>query len=242
MPDSGNLTVGIVGAGRLGSAIALAAAREQVPVVLTATGGGWVVRGRPDVLIDASAPAALDRVADYCRTESVPLVECVSYAEPEHLARLDELARTVRILHATNLALGNHLQRRLIDAVGEYHQALEAEVGVRERHPVRKAPRPSATAWGLAARSSAAAARKPPEPAFSRTGGEVSDHEITWSWPDGESLTVRHSVGSLARSAGCALAAARWVRALPPGASSIDEVHLAARSDGPVRARPEAAR
>ncbi|WP_328914162.1 MULTISPECIES: dihydrodipicolinate reductase C-terminal domain-containing protein [unclassified Streptomyces] len=223
--DPEPLTLGVVGAGRLGSAVLRAAAEQSVPVLLTATAtDGWTVRERPDVLIDASAPAALDEVAAYCRTTGTPLVSCVSHTAPAALDTLAALAAQVPVLYAVNLAFGHYLQGRFIELARTLPRAAGAATAVGDRHPPRKAARPSATALRLADRWSAHGAPRP-EVAFVRGGSEVSDHEITWTWPDGESVTVRHSVTSLAAPAGAALAGARWIRHRPPGRYSVDELY-----------------
>lgn len=221
MPDAGAmLRVGIVGAGRLGSALAEAARRRGAQVVLTATAsGGWHIDDRPDVLIDASRPDALDRIAEYCATSSVPLLACTSYRDPEHVKVLQQLSETVAVVRATNLSVGHHLQASLVDHARTVQAAHAAEVHVSERHPVRKAAQPSATAISLASHWADGV-----DVGFERGGPEVSDHEITWQWR-GEHVTIRHSVTSLDGPADAALAAAERLRAAAPGLYSSDWIH-----------------
>ncbi len=231
--------LGIVGAGRLGGALAEAARRAGAPVVLTATAtAGWQVRERPEVLLDASSPAALDRIAAYCAESAVPLLTCTSFRDPEHLKVLRRLAGTVAVLRATNLSVGHHLQARLVEHARTLPGARAAAVSVAERHPSRKAPQPSATALALARRWSEQVEDGAVEVRFDRGGPEVSDHEVTWEWPGGESVTIRHGVTSLAGPADAAVAAAARLRHAAPGLYPPDWIHDRDHDDDEEQEQP----
>ncbi|MEE1782270.1 dihydrodipicolinate reductase C-terminal domain-containing protein [Streptomyces sp. SP17BM10] len=211
-------TIGIVGLGRLGSALRSLCEAEGTRVTLTASRrGGWSAEDVPDVLVDASAPDAHTDVLDYCATRRVPLVACVSNLTDAQGKALAELAGTVPVVRATNLAFGHYLQARIAEltaalATGRF----EATTTVRERHPLGKAHRPSATALALARTWENAGGRAVADISDERAGLPVSEHELTHTW-DGEALHVRHHVADWTVPARGALAAAAWARTAPPG-------------------------
>ncbi|MBB5936455.1 dihydrodipicolinate reductase C-terminal domain-containing protein [Streptomyces zagrosensis] len=219
-------TIGIVGLGRLGSALETACQANGTRVVLTASRrGGWAVEAVPDVLVDASAPEAHTEVLDYCATQRVPLIACVSNLTDTQGKALDELAEVVPVVRATNLSFAHYLQVRIT----EFTAALTtgrfgATTTVRERHPLGKAHRPSATALALADTWAGASGRAVADIADERAGLPVSEHEMTHTW-DGEALHVRHHVGSWTVPARGALAAAHWARAAPPGLATMRTVY-----------------
>ncbi|GGZ18994.1 dihydrodipicolinate reductase C-terminal domain-containing protein [Streptomyces nitrosporeus] len=230
----GALRVGIVGRGRLGGAVREACRTEGAAVVFTVgRNGGWHTGPVPDVVIDASAPAAHQDVLDYCTAHRVPLVACVSDLAEAQWAALGRLAETVAVVRATNLSFAHYLQSR----IAEFTAGLvagsprPASTTVRERHPQGKAHRPSATALALAETWTRASGRPVEDIADERAGLPVSEHELTHSWT-GESLHVRHHVASWAVPALGALTAAAWARSAGPGTATMRTVYddLTARS------------
>ncbi|WP_035803321.1 dihydrodipicolinate reductase C-terminal domain-containing protein [Kitasatospora mediocidica] len=232
-PVGEGLSLGIVGLGRLGSAVRSVCHAEGTRVCLTASRrGGWSAEAVPDVLVDASAPEAHAEVLEYCAAHRVPLIACVSNLTDTQWGALEELAEVVPVVRATNLSFGHYLQVR----IAEFTAALTtgrfgASTTVRERHPLGKAHRPSATALALAATWAGASGRAVADIADERAGLPVSEHELTHTW-DGESLHVRHHVGSWTVPARGALAAADWARAASPGLVTMRTVYddLTARS------------
>ncbi|MFE5731680.1 dihydrodipicolinate reductase C-terminal domain-containing protein [Streptomyces sp. NPDC056528] len=232
--DEGGLRLGVVGRGRLGGALLDICRAEGLAVVLTADrGSGWKSSAVPDVMVDASSPDAHHDVLAYCTARRVPLVACVSNLTSSQWAALTELSRAVPVVRATNLSFAHHLQLSLAEFLaGLVTGAAEpASTTVRERHPVGKAHRPSATAVTLAETWAKASGRQPDDIADERAGLPVSEHELTHSW-DGESLHIRHHVGSWSVPARGALAAAKWARSARPGLVTMRNVYdeLTARS------------
>ncbi|MFE6776643.1 dihydrodipicolinate reductase C-terminal domain-containing protein [Streptomyces sp. NPDC057702] len=225
-PPDQAVTVGIVGLGRLGSALRSACRAAGARVSLTASRRtGWSVSAVPDVLVDASAPEAHAEVLDHCATHRVPLVACVSNLSDIQWKALAELAETVPVVRATNLSFAHYLQTRVAEftatlATGHF----AATTTVRERHPLGKAHRPSATALSLARTWSRASGQQVADIADERAGLPVSEHELTHTW-DGEALHVRHHVGSWAVPARGALAAVHWARTAPPGLVTMRTVY-----------------
>ncbi|MEU8730317.1 hypothetical protein AB0C68_13220 [Streptomyces tendae] len=219
------LTVGIVGAGRLGGALLQACTEARVPVSLRARAStGWTVESVPDVLIDAGAPGGFPEVAAYCVRRGVPLLECVSHLRERHAGLLDEVADAVPVLEAANLSFGSYLQRRLAGLVAAVHHVTDPHVDVLDRHPARKAARVSATAERLATAWTDAGGHPEAELGLRRGGPEVSEHSITWTWGADEALTVHHQVTSLRAVARTALALARRLPRHPPGLITVDDL------------------
>ncbi|MBB5803810.1 4-hydroxy-tetrahydrodipicolinate reductase [Saccharothrix ecbatanensis] len=215
--------VGVVGTGRLGDAVLRQCRELGLPVVVTASSSGWHTDDTADVLVDASSPEAHDRVLRYCAEHNAALVECVSNLDSPQWKAIHALATSVPVLRATNLAIGHHLQRRLVAhlaAIAPSHP----ETSVWERHPTTKAHRPSATAIALADVWTAASGREPADVSSSRAGLTVSEHEVTWTWA-AETVTVRHSVGSFTAAATGAVRAVTWLNTRAPGLYDTQEMY-----------------
>ncbi|MFI9245950.1 dihydrodipicolinate reductase C-terminal domain-containing protein [Streptomyces sp. NPDC053086] len=232
-PVSDGPTIGIVGLGRLGSAVRSVCRANGTRVSLTASRrGGWSVETVPDVLVDASAPEAHTEVLDYCATHRVALVACVSNLTDTQWKALEALADVVPVVRATNLSFAHYLQARIAEFTAAFTTGrFGATTTVRERHPLGKAHRPSATALALADTWAAASGRAVADISDERAGLPVSEHEVTHTW-DGESLHVRHHVASWTVPAWGALAAADWARTASPGMVTMRTVYddLTARS------------
>lgn len=222
--DGPPLTVGIIGAGRLGGALLQACTDARIPVSLRARAStGWTAESVPDVLIDAGAPGGFPEVTAYCLKHSVPLLECVSHLRPRHAGRLDEVAAAVPVLEAVNLSFGSYLQRRLAGLVATAHHLTTPHVDVLDRHPARKAARVSATAERLATAWTDGGGHPEAKLGLRRGGPEVSEHSITWTWGADEALTVHHQVTSLRAVARTALAFAQRLPRHPPGLIAVDD-------------------
>ncbi|MFF9913232.1 dihydrodipicolinate reductase C-terminal domain-containing protein [Streptomyces sp. NPDC013457] len=229
MPDaavSGGPTIGIVGLGRLGSALRAVCEADGTRVSLTASRrGGWSAEAVPDVLVDASAPEAHADVLDFCAGHRVPLVACVSNLTDTQWKALEELADMVPVVRATNLSFAHYLQVRIAEfTAGLATGRFATTTTIRERHPLGKAHRPSATALALADTWAGASGRAVADIADERAGLPVGEHELTHTW-EGEALHVRHHVGSWTVPARGALAAADWARAATPGLVTMRNVY-----------------
>lgn len=223
------LTIGVVGLGRLGTAVAAACADHSLPVRLTATRtGGWSARSVPAVLVDASGRDGAGAAIGYAERHRLPLVECVSDLDDDQEAALAGLAELTPVVRAVNLTVGNYLQTRLVSQLalldaGLAKAGLSGQAGLLERHPTSKAHRPSATATALAGTWEQHASRPAADVASLRAGPAVSDHDLLWS-RGGESLLLRHAVTSLDACAAGVIAAVRWAAQAPPGRYSMHQV------------------
>lgn len=225
--------IGIVGLGRLGGTLARKCAEEGVPVLEfdPRHPEKWESVPAPQVLVDCGAAPAVRHTVEMCGRLGVPLVECVSDLDEEHLRLLDGLARQVPVVRAVNLSLGNYLMTRAMEQVARTVRIMERggitgivpEAAVFERHPATKAHRPSATATALAGRWEEATGSAASDVASLRAGGPVSDHGIRLTWPE-QTFTVRHDVLSLDAAASGAIGVAGWTVGREPGHYAVHDI------------------
>ncbi|MEU4181141.1 dihydrodipicolinate reductase C-terminal domain-containing protein [Streptomyces sp. NPDC026589] len=242
--------LGIVGTGRLGGAVRRLATDQGHPVHVydTRAPGKWRAASVPDVIVDCSAAAVVNQVADLCGEFGLPLVECVSGLTDGQLDHLSALGRAAPVVLAANLSLGNYLQTRALRYIADVLVAMERagvrdvmpEAAVLERHPATKAHRPSTTAVALAREWSRRTSGMVVDVASLRAGPAVSDHEIRLGWAE-QSLTVTHEVRSLGAAASGAIRIAGWVAGRPPGTYTVHEAYddLLATTGGTAEPGPQ---
>ncbi|MBD1539313.1 hypothetical protein HC749_14205 [Arthrobacter sp. S13_S34] len=219
-------SVGIVGhTGRLGSAIEAALHRTGHPVRQRINSAIHDATGPVDVVIDASAPAGLERALSICTQNDAALIYCVSSISDTDRDLLLSYGRSAPVVIAPNLSYGHWLQLQLIDLVASSLAGLPDApyVSVFERHPHTKADRPSASAVQLAERWDAAYGIPVREVASYRAGARVSGHRIDVDL-DGESLTIHHEVTELRSAARGAALLADWAAEQVPGVYDSQEV------------------
>jgi len=232
--------LGIVGApGRLGSAVALEAARCGWSVTLRASRTGLSIAAPPDVIVDASHPSAAATTAAWCRVHGAALVQAVSGLREDDLALLRALADTVPVVLAPNLAAGHELQRHAAGAVAAALAGLDGEweAVVIDRHPRSKRDAPSATARELRD-ACAAAGLAPPAITSLRCGLPVADHAVVFTG-EGEQITIRHAVRDLRAAARGAVRAAAWAARAAPGLWHMSDAWTAAAIDAPIPSRSQ---
>lgn len=219
-------SVGIIGhTGRLGSAIEAALHSTGHPVRQRVNSAIHDATGPVDVVIDASAPAGLQRALSICAENGAALVYCVSSVSATDRDLLLSYGRSAPVVMAPNLSYGHWLQLQLIDLVASSLAGLPDApyVSVLERHPHTKIDRPSASAVQLAERWDATYGVPVREVASHRAGARVSGHRIDIDL-DGESLTIHHEVTELRSAARGAMLLAGWVAEQVPGVYDSQEV------------------
>lgn len=196
--------------------------------------------GAADVLIDFSAPAALDALLKFGTERKVPLVLATTGYSPEQLERIGAAAREIPIFRSGNMSLGINvlagLVQKAVAALGT-----DFDVEIVERHHHRKVDAPSGTALLLA---DAAGAALPYEPEYVyerqsvrrprgkreigissvRGGNIVGDHEVILAGRD-EVIELKHSAMSREVFASGALRAARFLAQVrEPGLYSMTDL------------------
>ncbi|MEV0686314.1 dihydrodipicolinate reductase C-terminal domain-containing protein [Nocardia sp. NPDC050378] len=224
--------VAIIGAtGRLGSAIHRGCADAGVAVLATADSTGWhgTESATPEVVIDASRPAALPSTIDFCTRTGAALLYCVSNQTPAGLRELRALSDDVPVAVATNLSPLQWVQTRVAELSAQLAAALPlaVEVTVIDRHPVSKTDAPSATAQLLASAMSF-----PATVVSERFGPRVCDHRVVFT-AGGETFDLVHTVRDLDLVAAAAVRLAGALADSEPGWFTTDELYsrLLARTE-----------
>jgi len=216
--------------GRMGKAIAKAV--EDDP-------GFAIDQDHGDVLVDFSAPAALQSSLDRAVAANVPILVGTTGLDDLAGQRIAEAAKKVAVLRAANTALGITLLAELVARTAEV-LGPEWDIEIAETHHRMKADAPSGTALllGHAAargrgsdfeaemgRSGTGLSRKPGAIGFaSLRGGTVAgEHEVKFLGPK-EQLILSHRAENRMIFAHGALAGARFLINKPAGLYSMHDV------------------
>ena len=216
--------------GRMGKAIAKAV--EDDP-------GFAIDQDHGDVLVDFSAPAALQSSLDRAVAANVPILVGTTGLDDLAGQRIAEAAKKVAVLRAANTALGITLLAELVARTAEV-LGPEWDIEIAETHHRMKADAPSGTALllGHAAargrgsdfeaemgRSGTGLSRKPGAIGFaSLRGGTVAgEHEVKFLGPK-EQLILSHRAENRMIFAHGALAGVRFLIGKPAGLYSMHDV------------------
>jgi 4-hydroxy-tetrahydrodipicolinate reductase len=216
--------------GRMGQAIA--AAVEADPAFALDQDHG-------DVLIDFSAPAALQASLDRAVAAGVPILIGTTGLDDLADRRIAAAAKEVAILRAANTSLGVALLAELVErAAAVLGEGWDIEIV--EAHHRNKADAPSGTALALgkaaakgrdaplaaeAGRNGTGLKRKAGSIGFAslRGGSVAGDHDVMFLGPD-ERLILSHSAENRSIFARGALVAARFLHGKPAGLYSMRDV------------------
>ena len=199
---------------------------------------GWETKGRADVAIDFSTPAAAVPFARVCAGQGVPLVVGTTGFEPDQKRELEALGEKIPVLVSPNLSRGVNLLMKL---VGEAARALgdTADIEIVERHHHFKKDAPSGTALRLAEIAAAATGithyahgregivgeRSRAEIGLHalRTGDNPGEHTVVFGLM-GECLELSHRALNRDGFARGALDAARFLAGKPPRAYTMTDL------------------
>jgi 4-hydroxy-tetrahydrodipicolinate reductase len=216
--------------GRMGRAIAKAA---------EADGGFLIDADHGDVIVDFSAPAALQASLDRAVAAGVPILIGTTGLDDIAAKRIEAAARDVAVLRAANTSLGIAVLAELVErAAGMLGQDWDIEIV--EMHHRMKADAPSGTAIALGEAAARGRGTKPKEErlrvgtGLSREPGAIGfaalrggtvpgDHDVVFAGND-ERVILSHRAESRAIFARGALAAARFLRGKPAGLYSMRDV------------------
>lgn len=259
------IRIGVLGAGgRMGQAIiaaipadprlALAGAIERAgheavgrpigapfPPSLTICSNHGPLAIASDVLVDFTAPAALEATLDAACDGRAAIVIGTTGLEPRHHAMIDRAARSIAVLQAANTSLGVTLLARLVEDAA---RALgpEWDIEISELHHRYKVDSPSGTALALGeaaargrnvelaefsdrGRDGVQPPRQPGHIGFAslRGGTAAGDHVVLFAG-DGERIELRHLAENREIFARGALKAAAWLARKPAGRYTMDDV------------------
>jgi 4-hydroxy-tetrahydrodipicolinate reductase len=219
--------------GRMGKAVAAAAAEDP---------GFAIDQDHGDVLVDFSAPVALEQSLDRAVSAGIPILIGTTGLQPEHHARIEQAAREVAVIHAPNTSLGINLLRQLVEEATS-RLGRDWDIEILEMHHRHKVDAPSGTAL-LLAQSAAKGrgstlqelsrfdrigehphAREPGTIGYaSLRGGSVAGEHLVILATDGERIELGHRADSRMIFARGALAAARYLVGKPAGLYSMQDV------------------
>lgn len=236
--------IGIIGsAGRMGQTLvdAIAAAGEIHAGGVDKCGDVAALAATSDVMVDFSAPAALEGNLDAAVAAGVPIVVGTTGLEERHHWLIDSAAHTIPVLQTGNTSLGvtllSHLVRQAAASLGE-----DWDIEIVETHHRMKVDAPSGTALllgeaaakgrgipleGNAERGRDGITGKRAQGAIgfaSLRGGTVAGEHSVYFLSDNERLTLSHSAENRTIFAKGALRAATWLIAQKPGRYGMAEV------------------
>lgn len=241
------LALGLIGAGgRMGRAIAALADGGDVRIVggigrLPGPAGPQLasLAAASDVLVDFSAPEALDATLAAAEAAGTPVLIGTTGLGPAHHAAIDAAAARIAVLQTANTSLGIALLARLVE------QAARAlgpawDVEVLEMHHRHKRDAPSGTALLLGAAADRGRgmvdARAPDRLGHAgvrqegaigyaslRGGSVAGDHQVILAG-EGERIELGHRAEGRATFARGAIAAARWLHRRVPGRYAMTDV------------------
>ena len=199
--------------GRMGQAIA-AAVDEDARFRIDQDHG--------DVLVDFSAPAALEASLEHAVSSGVPILVGTTGLDPAAEQRIEDASRQVAVLRAANTSLGVALLADLVERAAKV-LGPDWDIQISEAHHRNKLDAPSGTALMLGA--VAEHARGSGEIGFaSLRGGTVAgDHDVMFLGPD-ERLILSHRAETRMIFARGALAAAAFLVGKPAGLYSMRDV------------------
>ncbi len=236
--------IGIIGsAGRMGAALAeaIAAAGDVLSGGVDKGDDLAALVAASDVLVDFSAPAALEGNLDAAIAAGVPIVVGTTGLEERHHFLCDNAAEGIAVLQTGNTSLGvtllAHLVREAASRLGE-----DWDIEITETHHRMKVDAPSGTALllgeaaakgrGIDLASSSArgrdgitGARKAGDIGFaSLRGGSVAGDHTVYFLGDDERLSLTHLAENRRIFAKGAVRAAQWLIGKPAGRYTMPEV------------------
>jgi len=237
--------IGIIGAaGRMGRAIAATLAEGSDAELAGGADEGDDVAAlarRSDVLVDFSAPAALEGNLAAAAAAKVGMVVGTTGLDGGHQRLIDEAAAHIPVLQSANMSLGVNLLAHLVREAAA-RLGPDWDVEILEMHHRAKVDAPSGTALLLGraaaegrgvdlgavsdrARDGITGARAAGHIGFAslRGGSVAGDHQVILA-AKGERIELGHRAESRAIFARGAVKAALWLAGRPAGRYGMEDV------------------
>lgn len=194
-----------------------------------------------DVMIDFSHTSVAENAVLAARKAGVPLVAGTTGVGEHYFAALEEAAKEIPVLHASNMSLGVTVMRHLVEQAARLLPE-EFDIELVELHHRLKQDSPSGTALELLESANAGRGRKPeagkrtaregmvgerPEGeigVFGVRGGTVAGDHTVYFLGQNERIEITHRANDRDIFARGAVRAARWIVGKDPGHYSIDDV------------------
>jgi 4-hydroxy-tetrahydrodipicolinate reductase len=196
---------------------------------------------KADIVIDFSLPAAFDATLNYCLANNCSLVMGTTGLSPEQIKKIDDAAKKIPVIQATNMSVGMNL---LFETVGQLAKKLgdEYDIEIVEAHHRFKKDSPSGSAMTLAEKIASATNKKIPDcldigrkgkealrkkgtigMQSIRLGDTVGEHSVMFGTL-GETVTISHSAHSRDMFAAGAIKTAQWLVGKKPARYSMADV------------------
>jgi 4-hydroxy-tetrahydrodipicolinate reductase len=198
--------------GRMGKAIANAVAQNSA----------FAIHDHGDVLIDFSAPDALQASLDRAVSAGVPILVGTTGLDDLADQRIDDAAGHIAVLRAANTSLGIAVLSDLVERAAAV-LGPEWDVAIQEVHHGKKVDAPSGTALALGESVSRGRGSSKVDYASIRGGTVAGDHDVLFLGPD-ERLILSHRAESRAIFARGALAGARFLVGQSAGLYTMRDV------------------
>ena len=211
-------------AGRMGKTIAdLATTDPEMEIVAKCDLGDSIETSMTqcDVAIDFSQADSIDEICRAALRHSRPLVIGTTGHSQGQRHIIEEAARSVAIVFASNFSIGVNVLFWLSSKAAELLGA-DFRPEIIETHHKTKKDAPSGTAKTLAEVLKTAQKLEIPIESI-REGDVVGEHTVIFSGP-AERLELTHRAGSREIFARGALRAAGWIIGRPPGLYSMQDV------------------
>ena len=213
-------------AGRMGQTVRdLAESDPEIEIVAQCDLGDAIAPAieNCDVVIDFSYADATDEICRAALGNGKPLVIGTTGHSQEQRTIIEETARSVPVVFASNFSVGVNVLFWLARKAGEF-LGPDFSAEIIETHHRMKKDAPSGTAKTLAEILKAAQKIQPEIPIESvREGDVVGEHRVLFSGP-GERLELTHRAASREIFARGALRAAKWIVGRPPKLYSMQDV------------------
>jgi 4-hydroxy-tetrahydrodipicolinate reductase len=175
-----------------------------------------------DVAVDFSHVEATHAICAAALHHGKPLVIGTTGHSPEQRRLIEDAARSLAIVFASNFSVGVNVLFWLARKAAEHLGEFDAEVI--ETHHKMKKDAPSGTAKTLAEALKTARKMESEIPIQSiREGEVVGEHSVIFTTP-GECLELTHRASSREIFARGALQAAKWITRKPPGLYNMQDV------------------
>ena len=225
--DTASVRLAIIGAGKMGRAVAARAAERRAAVVATLGRGDPVTRDAlagADVAVEFTEPAAAVSNARACLAAGCPVVVgTTGWLDALPVLRAEAEASGGRLLWAANFSVGVNAMLAVVAAAARALRGTNFAAHLVETHHAAKKDAPSGTALALA-RAAEAEWGEPVLATSVRVGHVPGTHELLFDAPF-EQIRLTHEARDRRVFAEGALVAARWLAAQRrPGVYTMQDV------------------
>ena len=183
-----------------------------------------------DVIIDFSHHTVTPTYAKLAVEHGKAFMSGTTGLDVDAKAALDEAAKKIPVLYATNTSLSLVVMKQLVKQAAQLLRDHDYDVTILDRHHRMKKDAPSGTAVTLGEAVTAGnGGLHPPQFAALRAGFIVGDHEVSFVG-QGETISLQHVVTDRDIFARGAVNAALWLNGKPSGLYNMDDVLGAGRA------------